>query len=115
MMNPSCIECGATLSGRSDKKFCSDYCRATWHNRLYRKSVSEQSPVTRILRQNYAVLTRLLGSGRHRADRHHLEQWQFNPAYCTASRRDPLGRRIYSCYSYTYRLTLSGGLRILKA
>ena len=112
-MNHTCIECGATLTGRSDKKFCSDYCRATYHNRIYRNAVREQTPVTRILRHNYAILRRLLGTGRRRAGRRHLEQLQFKPDYCTASRRDPFGRRIYSCYGYTYRLTLSGGLRIL--
>ena len=114
-MNSSCIECGAKLSGRSDKKFCSDYCRATWHNRHYRENINKQTPVTRILRQNYNILTRLTGAGHRSAGRKRLEQLQFNPTYCTALRKDFLGRRIYSCYSYSYRLTLSGGLRILGA
>ena len=112
-MDHFCIECGARLTGRSDKKFCNDYCRASWHNRIYREHLSTHSPVTRILRQNYNALARLLRAGRRRAGRRHLAQLQFNPAYCTSLRRDPFGRRIYSCYSYSYRLTLSGGIRIL--
>ena len=113
MMNSSCIECGALLKGRSDKKFCSDYCRATYHNTLYRKAASEQAPVTRILRRNFDILGKLHATGRRRADRASLKKLQFNTDYFTAARKGPFGRRIYSCYTYSYRFTLSGALRLL--
>ena len=112
-MNNSCIECGAPLKGRSDKKFCSDYCRATYHNTLYRQAASEQAPVTRILRRNFDILGKLHATGRRRADRASLRKLQFNTDYFTAARNGPFGRRIYSCYTYSYRFTLSGALRLL--
>ena len=112
-MNSSCIECGAKLTGRSDKKFCSDYCRATYHNSLYRKAASEQAPVARILRRNFDILGGLHATGRRRADRESLKKLQFNTEYFTAARKGRFGRRIYSCYTYSYRFTLSGALRLI--
>ena len=112
-MNEKCIECGAPLKGRSDKKFCSDYCRANYHNTLYRRAASEQAPVSRILRKNFAILRRLHAAGRDKADRESLRKLQFNTDYFTASRKGPFGRRIYSCYTYSYRFTLSGNLRLI--
>jgi predicted nucleic acid-binding Zn ribbon protein len=29
-----CKECGHKLSGRKDQKFCSDYCRNSFNNKL---------------------------------------------------------------------------------
>lgn len=29
-----CLTCGEHLHGRADKKFCGDYCRATFNNKL---------------------------------------------------------------------------------
>lgn len=113
MMSNSCIECGAPLTGRSDKKFCSDYCRATYHNSQYRRAASEQAPVARILRRNFYILGKLHATGRHRADRESLRKLDFNTEYFTAARKGPFGRRIYSCYTYSYRFTLSGALRLL--
>ena len=112
-MNNSCIECGAPLTGRSDKKFCSDYCRATYHNTLYRRAASEQAPVTRILRKNFDILGRLYATGHRRADRDSLRKLHFNTEYFTASRKGRFGRRIYSCYTFSYRFTLSGALRLM--
>ncbi len=113
MMSNSCIECGAPLTGRSDKKFCSDYCRATYHNSQYRRVASEQAPVARILRRNFDILGKLYATGRHRADRESLRKLDFNTEYFTAARKGPFGRRIYSCYTYSYRFTLSGSLRLV--
>ena len=112
-MNEKCIECGAPLKGRSDKKFCSDDCRATYHNTLYRRAATTQAPVTRILRRNFDILGRLHAAGRRKADRESLRKLQFNTDYFTASRKGLFGRRIYSCYTYSYRFTLSGTLRLI--
>jgi predicted nucleic acid-binding Zn ribbon protein len=33
----TCIFCGKVTKGRPDKKFCSDNCRNTYHNRIKKK------------------------------------------------------------------------------
>ena len=33
-MKRKCLECQEILYGRSDKKFCGDYCRNTYNNKL---------------------------------------------------------------------------------
>ena len=38
MQERKCLECGTVLKGRSDKKFCSDYCRNTYNNKVNRDS-----------------------------------------------------------------------------
>lgn len=32
-----CLICGETITGRTDKKFCSDSCRVYFNNRKYRE------------------------------------------------------------------------------
>ena len=34
MEEKKCLECGTPILGRADKKFCSDYCRNVYNNRL---------------------------------------------------------------------------------
>lgn len=30
----NCIDCGAPLNGRADKRFCDDYCRIHYNNKM---------------------------------------------------------------------------------
>ncbi len=41
----SCIDCGDVIVGRSDKKFCSGYCRSAFYYDKYRSD----SPITRTI------------------------------------------------------------------
>ena len=34
MENKECLECGVLVKGRIDKKFCSDYCRNSFNNKV---------------------------------------------------------------------------------
>ena len=36
-MERKCLQCGATIQGRADKKFCCDDCRTDYHNGLRRQ------------------------------------------------------------------------------
>ena len=38
MENRKCLECEETVKGRVDKKFCSDYCRNSYNNRVNKDS-----------------------------------------------------------------------------
>ena len=54
---PGCLYCSKTFHGRSDKKFCTDYCRNAYHNE--RNSLRESNSVNvinRILENNRSIL-----------------------------------------------------------
>lgn len=38
-----CLSCGETITGRTDKKFCSDSCRVYFNNRKYREKYLTRS------------------------------------------------------------------------
>lgn len=51
-----CAECGKTIQGRTDKKFCSDECRIAFHNKFYREKNKEVIRINKILKRNYSIL-----------------------------------------------------------
>lgn len=51
-----CLECGTTIMGRSDKKFCTDDCRNAYNNRQNRDSTNLMRNINYTLRKNYRIL-----------------------------------------------------------
>ena len=56
-----CQECGSTLRGRMDKKFCNDVCRVRQHRRSHVKS-STVKEVEKVLIRNWSLLVSLKDS-----------------------------------------------------
>ncbi len=52
----SCLECGTPIIGRIDKKFCSDYCRNAYNNKLNKDSKNLVRNINNRLRKNYRIL-----------------------------------------------------------
>ena len=63
-----CKECGQKLSGRRDQKFCSDYCRNTFNNRLNEDSTNYMRRINNILRRNRRILLAMNPSGKRTVD-----------------------------------------------
>jgi polyferredoxin len=59
----SCIHCGKSVLGRSDKKFCTNHCRSEYNNKKIHTQSNNGSIVriNRILHHNRYILFRLLG------------------------------------------------------
>ncbi|MCH2192703.1 hypothetical protein [Kordia sp.] len=51
-----CLECGAPFKGRVDKKFCSDYCRNAYNNRLNKDGKNLIRNINNRLRKNWRIL-----------------------------------------------------------
>lgn len=51
-----CIQCKRVMTGRSDKKFCDDGCRNSYHNRRYGRKTMSIKQVNSILRKNRRIL-----------------------------------------------------------
>jgi hypothetical protein len=56
----NCLECGETLHGRSDKKFCNAICRNRANNERNAYSTNYMRKVHSSLRSNKRILERLL-------------------------------------------------------
>jgi predicted nucleic acid-binding Zn ribbon protein len=59
-MKRNCLECGIEISGRIDKKFCSDQCRNTYNNKQNSDGNKYVRHVNYQLRKNRRILEALL-------------------------------------------------------
>ena len=110
-----CLECGERFSGRSDKRFCCDACRNSYHNAISRQSKAYSYKINSILHRNHAILSENLRSGKLMIGRQELEDKHFSARCHTASSRGLLGRRIYTCYDISYVKEGKRGVRILSS
>ena len=98
----SCNECGQKLSGRRDHKFCSDYCRNTFNNRLNEDATKYIRRINNILRKNRRILTALNPKGKVTVDGIRLAEEGFNFHYYTNMYTTKKGARYVFCYDQGY-------------
>lgn len=79
-----CLECNNKLSGRSDKKFCSNYCRATFHNRKSALDFKEIKTINKILKKNRQLLYDKMNSEKLEFTLKEMEEKGFNFHYLTS-------------------------------
>jgi hypothetical protein len=112
-MKKNCNECGEAFMGRLDKRFCSDACRSTFHNRRNSDANNFVRNVNNILRKNRRILERLNARGKaylHR-DRLLAEGFQFN--YFTNEYRTKSGNLYRFVYEQGYILKDDGYLTLV--
>lgn len=111
-----CKKCGKTLKGRSDKKFCDDYCRSSFNNEL--KSVSNNlvRNINNALARNRRILENLLPRDGQKAkvNREKLIQQGFQFRYFTHTSTNRKGNPCYYCYEYGYLPLENNWLLLLK-
>jgi predicted nucleic acid-binding Zn ribbon protein len=59
MEEKKCLECGEIILGRADKKFCSDYCRNAYNNRMNKASNNLIRNINNRLKKNWRILEAL--------------------------------------------------------
>lgn len=97
-----CLECGDRLSGRKDQKFCGDYCRNTFNNRLNEDSNNYVRRVNNILRKNRRILSKLNPGGKKTVDGMSLAEDGFNFHYFTNIYTTKAGNQYFFCYDQGY-------------
>ena len=102
MEKRKCNECGQTLSGRKDQKFCSDYCRNTFNNRLNEDATNYMRRINNILRKNRRILSRLNPKGKITVDGITLAEEGFNFHYYTNMYTTKTGSSYFFCYEQGY-------------
>ena len=98
----TCQECGHKLSGRKDLKFCSDYCRNSYNNKLNEDSNSTVRKINGILRKNRRILVKLNPDGKSTVDSLTLAEEGFNFHYFTNIFKTQKGNSYFFCYDYGY-------------
>lgn len=101
----TCLVCGRTIQGRSDKKFCTDYCRNTHNNRLNESDRSYMRQINKALAKNRRILASLLNttnSATTRTTRDNLLLRGFHFSFTTHSYTTKAGKTYCYCYDYGY-------------
>lgn len=111
---PRCLECGDQIRyGRTDKKFCSEKCKAKHHNDLAKAGRSFKHKIIGIINRNYEILEEILWAGTESVDLLDLMAQGFVPDVVTSYRRK--GKHdVYTCYDIKYIMTRTRLYSIMK-
>lgn len=101
-MEKTCAECGEVLKGRTDKKFCSDYCRNSYHNKANKESSKLIRKVNKILAANFRILEKLNPDEKTSVPKKKLEQEGFNFEYFTSNYVTKTGNQYFFVYDQGY-------------
>ena len=97
-----CLECKTEIYGRSDKKFCSDYCRNEQHNKVNRDATNYMRKVNNVLRKNRRILEKFNPNGKSKVKESTLMEEGYNFAYHTNVYNTKKGGKYYFCYDQGY-------------
>ena len=97
-----CLECGDTLHGRADQKFCSDACRNSYNNRTNSDVTSLMRNINNILKKNRKTLLAFTENKKTKVSRNALIQKGFNFSYFTHIYTTKKGLTYYFSYDYGY-------------
>lgn len=96
-----CLTCGRKLTGRKDKKYCDDQCRAEYHNR--NQSIGELyiQSTQRITRHNRKILKNLCPQGKATVRKEVLDQMGYDYRYFSGLFKTK-GNLYYLVYDYAF-------------
>ncbi|TLV01542.1 hypothetical protein FEN17_12010 [Dyadobacter luticola] len=98
----NCDECGRSVMGRVDKKFCSDMCRNTYNNRLNSSSYNIIRKVNNQLRKNRRILEQLCPEEKNKTTKSVLTAKGFDFTLITNLRPTLKGSIYHFVYDYGY-------------
>jgi len=100
----TCQLCEKPLKGRSDKKFCDDYCRSAYNNDLKSAANNFIRNVNNALGRNRRILESLLANGEAtvKTNRDKLIDKGFQFKYHTQHYCAKNGKTYFFCYEYGY-------------
>lgn len=91
-LEKNCLECGNSIRGRMDKKFCSDQCRSNHYYRVKQQDSGYIRQINSILRKNWRILC------------------EFSPQAKVPVPADELKLRGFDFNYYTNRITTKDGI-----
>ncbi|MEO6488825.1 MAG: hypothetical protein ABIO04_02705 [Ferruginibacter sp.] len=99
-----CVSCNKAVKGRTDKKFCDDYCRNNYNNQLKADTNNLLRNINNALSKNRRILEGLIiGSGEMaKINKDQLIEKGFMFKYCTHIYINKKGSTYFYCYDYGY-------------
>lgn len=111
-----CLACDKPLKGRSDKKFCDDYCRNNYNNQLKADSNNLVRNINNALGKNRRILESTISDGEEMAKitKEKLIEKGFLFKYITHSYTNKKGNTYFYCYDHGYLPLEDGWYLIVK-
>jgi hypothetical protein len=102
--NKNCLSCGKVVKGRSDKKFCDDYCRAAYNNDLKSPANNLIRNINNALSKNRRILEACINSGSEtgKTNQEKLIAKGFQFKYITHMYTNKKGDTYCFCYDMGY-------------
>lgn len=102
-MSTSCLHCDELLEGRTDKKFCTPYCKSSYH---YQKNKEKEEPlfqkIDRQLKLNRKILKEFNKAGLATVRKQKLFDKGFDPKYFTHYWKNKENKIYLFCYEYGF-------------
>jgi hypothetical protein len=117
LLTMKCLQCDKPLSaGRSDKKFCNDYCRQAYNNKRKEQENKEIRHINLALKRNRRILKTLLKEHDEVVtDKETLLRsgflFEFHTHHVISKKKS---NEFLFCYNYGYHLTEGGKYKIVK-
>lgn len=104
-----CLECNKPLKGRVDKKFCDDFCRNSYNNKLNSDTNGYVRNINNILRKNRRILEDVLPGTDEmiKIQKAKMLEKGFHFRHFTHTYTNKKGNTYFFCYEYGY-LPLDG-------
>ncbi len=99
-----CLTCEKPIKGRTDKKFCDDYCRNNYNNQLKAGTINLVRNINNALGKNRRILEATFAEGEEMAKttQEKLLQKGFQFKYITHLYSNKKGNTYYFCYDLGY-------------
>ncbi len=97
-----CLECEEPIKGRSDKKFCSDYCRNAYNNKINKESKNLIRNTNNRLKKNFKILSELNATGKIKTTKSKLLDKNFDFNLFTSIYTTKTGNVYYYVYNQGY-------------
>ena len=98
-----CLDCGAELTGRVDKKFCSPYCKSSYHyDQNKEKEKGLYAKIDSQLKMNRRILKRYNKEGKSTIRRYILTNEGFDPNFFTHYWKAGNGNVYLFCYEFGF-------------
>ena len=99
-----CLACGKQVFGRSDKKYCNDYCRNNYNNGLKGDYAKLIRNINNALRKNHYILQSLLPANEEtsKTTREKMSNLGFRFQYMTHQYQNKKGNTYFFCYDHGY-------------
>lgn len=99
-----CIACNKPVKGRTDKKFCDDYCRNNYNNQLKADSNNLIRNINNALGKNRRILESMINEGQEMAktSKEKLQEKGFLFKFITHTYTNKKGNTYFFCYDHGY-------------